>query len=107
MPYWYAATEYVPASINVVSAITSARRGSLQRDAILFKVLDLSGVNLTNVTPELSAMSGGGSVGSVVVYDTDIPGLYGIDMRLGQVAGINVIRIQAGSIVTTVSVTGQ
>ncbi len=59
------------------------------------------------VTPDVSVVSGGGAVGPVLVYDTDVPGLFGIDLRLGQIAGANVVRIQAGSIVTSVSVTGQ
>ncbi len=107
IPYWYAATEYVPATINVMSAITGARRGSMQRDAILFRVLDPSGLAVTRQTPDVSVVSGGGAVGPVLVYDTDVPGLFGIDLRLGQMAGANVIRIQAGSVVTTYSIAGQ
>jgi hypothetical protein len=107
VPYWYAATEYVPASVNVMSAITSARRSSVQRDAVLFRVLDLSGVAITDKIPEVSVLSGGGTVSSVNVYDTDVPGLFGFDVQMGRTAGLNVFQIQAGSIVTTVSITGQ
>ena len=107
VPYWYAATEYIPAYVNVMSATTSARHGSLQRDAVLFRILDLSGVAITTTMPVVSVESGGGTVGAVSVYDTDVPGLFGVDVRLGRVAGVNVFQIQAGDIVTTVSITGQ
>jgi subtilisin family serine protease len=107
VPYWYAATEYIPAYISVVSATASGRRGSLQQDAVLFRVLDLSGVAITGTLPEISVVSGGGAVGKVNVYDTDIPGLFGFDATLGFVAGPNVFRIQVGSIVTAVTITGQ
>lgn len=107
VPYWYAATEYIPAYINVMSTITSARRGSVQRDAILFRVLDLSGVALTTTLPEISVVSGAGAVSSAKVYDTDVPGLFGIDVLLSRIAGANVFRIQAGDILTDVSITGQ
>ncbi len=107
VPYWYAATEYIPAYINVLSATSSARRGSVQRDAILFRVLDVSGVAITDKLPEITVVSGDGAVSSVTAYDTAIPGLFGFDVRLGFSAGANVFRIQAGSILTDVTITGQ
>ncbi|MBL0159552.1 MAG: S8 family serine peptidase [Bryobacterales bacterium] len=106
VPYWYAATEYIPAYISVVSATTSGRRGARQQDAVLFRVLDLSGLAITDKLPEISVVSGGGTVSKVSVYDTEIPGLFGFDAALGFIAGANVFQIQAGSIVTTVTITG-
>jgi hypothetical protein len=107
VPYWYAATEHIPAYINVLSATASARRGSVQRDAILFRVLDLSGLSIIDKLPEITVVSGGGAVSTAIAYDTAIPGLFGIDVQLGFASGANVFRIQAGSILTDVTITGQ
>lgn len=107
VPYWYAATEYVPAHINVMSKITGGRRGSVQRDALKFRVLDVSGVALSGGTPEVTVTSGGGTVRRVRVYDSQVPGVFGLDVQLGLVAGANVFRIQAGDITTEVSIAGQ
>lgn len=107
VPYWYAATEMKPSQITILSAVASARRGTTQTDAVYFRVLDASGVPLTDVTPEISVVSGGGEVGPVTNYDTDVPGVFGATVRLGLVAGANVYRIQAGDAVYTVTITGQ
>lgn len=107
MPYWYAATSDVPARITNVSSITSARRGSIQQQAILFRITDAAGVALTSVTPQVTVVSGGGAVAVPVSYDSYVPGIFGIDVRLGRVAGSNVFRVEAGSVSLDFTITGQ
>jgi hypothetical protein len=107
VPYWYAVTSDVPANVTILDSITSARRGSLQRQAILFRITDASGLNLPASQPQVTTVSGGGTARGVVSYDSDVPGMFGIDVQLGPVAGTNVFRIQAGSVSADVSISAQ
>jgi minor extracellular serine protease Vpr len=106
VPYWYAVTG-APAHVTVLSAITSGRRNRNQTDAIDFRVTDVSGVALPDVEPTVTVMSGGGTVRSIYSEDTDIPGAFGVDLRLGPTAGTNVFRIQVGDAYTDVTISGQ
>ena len=104
VPYWYAAASGVPAHLTVLDGITSARRGTVQRQAVLFRVTDVSGLNLTDAQPQATAISGGGVVRAVSSYDSDVPGLFGIDVQLGPAAGTNVFRIQVGDITADITI---
>jgi minor extracellular serine protease Vpr len=106
VPYWYAATSGTPAQITVMNVSTGGRRGALVRQAVLFRITDVSGVTLGDATPTVTVTSGGGSVSRVNDYDSQIPGLFGIDVRLGPSAGANVFHIEAGSASLDVTVTG-
>jgi hypothetical protein len=107
IPYWYAVTSGVAAHVSVLDAITSARRGSSARDAVLFRITDASGLPLTSVDPVVSVVSGGGVVRTITSYDSQVPGLYGLTVRLGATVGTNVFRIQAGDISTDIAITGR
>ena len=107
IPYWYASTANVPAHVTNLYSISTARRGSLQRNAILFRVTDSSGVTLTGVQPEVSVLAGGGVARSLTSYDSDVPGVFGLTVQLGFLAGSNTFRIQAGDVYTDVTITGQ
>jgi minor extracellular serine protease Vpr len=106
VPYWYGVTS-APAHITILDALSSARRNSNQTDAILFRVTDAAGVVITDAQPQVSVVSGDGTVRRLASYDRDSPGLYGISVRLGPAAGSNVFRIQAGDAAATVTITGQ
>ncbi len=107
VPYWYATTSDTPSFIAILDSTTSARRGSMQRDAILFRVTDAAGVALPAAQAQVSVVSGGGAVGTVHSYDADVPGLFGVDVQLGFAAGQNVFQVQAGPVTVNVSITGQ
>ncbi len=107
VPYWYAVRSNKPAHIAILEQIASGRRGSVRRDAVLLRVLESSGVAMTDVPIEVTALSGGGASVDVVSYDSEIPGLFGITVQLGPAAGANVFRIQAGEASTLVTITGQ
>lgn len=106
IPYWYAVASGNPAAITILDRVTSARRGSLSRDAILFRVIDSAGVPLTTANPNVVVVSGDGSVQSVNSQDDESPGLYSVNLRLGPATGSNVYRIEAGGVAITVSITG-
>jgi subtilisin family serine protease len=107
VPYWYAVSSGKPVEVSVLDVTTSGRRNSAVRDAVLFRILDAAGLPLLNSDIQVTAMSGGGSAQSVTSYDSDVPGLYGVTVRLGPLAGSNVFRIQAGDAVLEVSITAQ
>lgn len=107
VPYWYGVTSETPAGITVLQTVASARRGATARDAILFRVTDASGLPLALAGPDVSMTSGGGAVRAVVSYDREIPGLYGVTLRLGSAAGANVVSIRAGEAAVNVSITGR
>ena len=106
IPYWYAVPSGVPARITVLDSIASGKRRSTQRDAVLFRVTDASGLSLANATPQASVTIGGGSIRGVVSHDTDVPGLFGLDVQLGPTAGQNIFVIQIGDISVQVSISG-
>jgi hypothetical protein len=105
VPYWYAVTGEA-AGITLLSTIDSARRGMTEWDAIYVRITDASGVALGETAPEVTAVSGGGVVGSVANYDAEIPGLFGITVQMGVQAGANVFRIKAGAAVLEVAING-
>jgi len=106
VPFWYAVTS-TPAQITILDAKTSAQRGSFLSEAVLFRVTDSSGVALPSVAPEATVASGGGSVNKVVSYDSDVPGLFGLDVTLDFLSAVNTFRIQAGGVVRDVTIIGR
>jgi subtilisin family serine protease len=107
VPYWYAVASDAAANITLLETATTARRGSRERDAVLFRVTDASGLPLPTASLDVSVVSGNGSVESVDSYDREVPGLFGLTVRLGRSAGANVFKISAGTASIEVSITGQ
>jgi hypothetical protein len=115
VPYWYAVPANVASNITPLYVATwddsfSPRRNSRINDAILFRVTDVSGIVLSNAQPKVTAVSGGGTVISVVSIDPDIsscdvttssglcfPGGFDISVRLGASAGPNIFEITVGN----------
>ena len=106
VPYWYAVPSGVPARITVLDSITTGRRRSTQRDAVLFRITDASGLSMPDANPQASVTIGGGSIRGIVSHDTDVPGLFGLDVQLGPTAGQNVFVIQIGDVSLQVSISG-
>jgi subtilisin family serine protease len=107
VPFWYAVMSPEPAAITVLSSTVSGRRGSVLRNAILFRVLDATGMNARDVMPQVTVESGGGAIRGIVSYDAEIPGLFGVNVQLGLNGGENTFRVQAGAAAVSVSITGQ
>ncbi len=107
VPYWYAVSSGTPAHVTAFDPITSGRRNRVQQDAVYVRITDAAGVPLTDSDPQVTVISGNGTAVGVHSYDSQIPGLYGIDVRLGPTAGTNVFRIQAGDAFVDVSIAGR
>ena len=89
----------------------TARRGARVDDAILFRVMDISGIVLPNVQPVVTAVSGGGSVINTISVDptiascdpTDVneicfAGGFDVSVRLGTRPGPNIFEIKVGNL---------
>ena len=107
VPYWYAVSNDQPAGITILSTVQTARRGSRQVDAVLFRVLDAAGLPLPQATVTVTSTTGGGVAHGVRSYDAAIPGLLGLEVQLGIPAGANVFQIETGGITREVTITGR
>ncbi len=105
VPYWRAVTLEEPAGFTVFYAASMARRGSTVRDAVLFRVVDASGVPVRDAGVAGEALEGG-TVVRISNYDSYAPGLYGITVRLSLSAGANRFRIRAGGAESVFTITG-
>lgn len=105
VPYWRAVTAGEPRGFAVLDLTATARRGSTVRDAVLFRVVDDSGVPVRGVQVTAEALEGG-TVLRVSDYDSYSPGLLGVSVQLGFVAGANRFRIRAGGVEYVFTITG-
>lgn len=107
VPYWYAVSNNEPAGITILSTVQSARRGARQVDAVLFRVVDAAGLPLPQAAVSVTSTAGGGVARGVRSYDTEIPGLLGLEVQMGIAAGVNAFRIEAGGVSRDVTITGR
>jgi minor extracellular serine protease Vpr len=106
VPYWYAATAHEPARIVILDRTASGRSNATLRNAVYFRVIDSSGVAVTAIPPEVSVTAGEGVIRQLNRFDTQVPGLYSINVVLGAAPGANTFRIQAGAATRDVTITG-
>ena len=76
------------------------------RDAVRFRVTVAAGVPIPSIQPEVIVREGGGTA-ELINYNSDSPGLWGVEVRLGVTAGANVFRIQSGDKFRDFTVAGQ
>jgi hypothetical protein len=107
VPWWYGVPSGTPAYITVVDTASTLPAGTLVSGALSFHVADSSGIVMTDATPVVTAVSGGGSVMGVVPRNFLIPGVFAVNVRLGRTPGANVFRITAGSISLDVSLVSE
>ncbi len=105
IPYWMAVTRGEPQGFTIYDQSTSARRGSTLRDAVLFKVVDSSGVPVRGADVTVEELEGG-RVLSVSDYDEYSPGLFGVTVRLSFSPGANRFRIRAGGAEYVITING-
>lgn len=105
LPYWMAVTNREPAGFTVLDQTTQARRFTTVGDAILFRLVDSSGVPLGDADVTVESLDAG-TVLRVDSYDADSPGVYGVTVRLGLLAGPNRFRVRAGGVELVFTVTG-
>jgi len=70
------------------------------------RTTDASG-QLLPVQPQVTVVSGGGTVRAVTSLDNQVPGVYSIDVVLGPTAETEVFRIQSGDVTTDISIIAQ
>jgi len=80
--------------------------GTLRRAYGVGVVTDESGIPVAGVLPRVEPVSGGGSFDGLQVY-SNAPFAYGLNLRLGPLAGANVFRVQAGEVTRELTVIGQ
>ncbi|MFN7997204.1 MAG: S8 family serine peptidase [Bryobacteraceae bacterium] len=109
VPYWYGVASSTAAHITVLYAPpTPPKAGSTVPDAIMFRITDTSGIDITSVRPSVTVSSGGGSVLSINSQDVFYPGVWSVDVRIGPSSGgTNTYHIVAGSIAQDVTITAQ
>lgn len=105
IPYWLAVTNREPSSFTVLDQTTQARRFTTVQDAILFRIVDASGVPVSDADVRVEALDAG-TVLRVDNYDADSPGVYGVTVRLGLLAGPNRFRVRAGGVELVFTITG-
>ncbi|HTT64854.1 MAG TPA: S8 family serine peptidase [Bryobacteraceae bacterium] len=105
IPYWYGVGPSTPAHITLLYVTSAPAAGAVVDDAIWFRVTDASGIIANNITPTVTATSGGGSVLAVNSQDSYFPGAWSVNLRMGPVAGTtNVFTISAGSLTLPVAI---
>jgi subtilisin family serine protease len=107
LPFWYASATGVPARITQLDITDSGRRNTTVQDAILFRLSDGAGLPIGDYNPEVSIVSGGGAIVAAHRYDKQVPGAYGIDVRLGPRAGTNTIEVRVGDVVKRFDITAR
>jgi minor extracellular serine protease Vpr len=105
VPYWLAVRDTRVAGISLLSLESDEAPGTLIRD-FYFRVVDKSGLSLTEPIPQMTVVSGSGTVLSVDLLGGNFPGVYVASMRLGRVAGLNVFKITAGGVEREVRIQG-
>lgn len=103
VPYWYAVPSGTPRFLTSLFVDdTSPRAGLLDTEAIVFRITDDTGVPVTNVDPQGSVVSGGGTVRRVYSIDSRVPGAFAVDVIPRR--GSNVFQIQAGDLTRTFTI---
>jgi hypothetical protein len=107
IPFWYAVTSGEAGQVALVDTDSSGRRGGMLSDAILFRLLESSGITLSGAQPEITVVSGGGAVLRTTSHDAEVPGLIGVTVQLGMAPGNNVFRIRSGNVYRDVTILGE
>ncbi len=107
VPYWYGV---IGPAIKLIDfpdlGLTRGRVGLLVRDAFVFRAMDASGIPIPDPDVQVTVTSGDGSVASVGKLP-DLPGLFGVTVRLGPLRGVNTFHVQVGDLGRDFTVTGR
>jgi subtilisin family serine protease len=105
VPYW---TALRGKDVKGVSIVLQDFSGTVATTSdIYFRVVDASGLSLLDPGPDVSVVSGGGSVVRLALLaPPDNTGVYVARVRLGARAGDNVFKITVGGIDRLVTITG-
>ncbi|MFN0172147.1 MAG: S8 family serine peptidase [Bryobacteraceae bacterium] len=104
VPYWYAVRTNTPGHITILDQETSAVAGATIRNAIFFRIIEESGVPVTDANADVTVTDGTGTVREVTRIGFIYPGVFRVSVELGR--GVNVFRISVGGIIRDVSIVG-
>jgi len=107
VPYWYGVASPIPAHITVLQTVNNPTAGTFSQDAVLFRVTDANGMTVVGAHPTATVVDGGGSVGGVSNHDAFLPGVFGLNVTLGPVAGTNDFEIRVSTLKQTVTIVSQ
>ena len=107
VPYWYGVASPIPAHITVLQTVNNPKAGSFNQDAVLFRVTDANGMTVAGAHPTATVIDGGGTVGGISNHDAFLPGIFGLNVTLGPVAGANDFEIRVSTLKQTVSIVAQ
>lgn len=94
VPYWHAVGSASPRHITVLKPASQGAPGSAHQ--LWIRVTDPAGIALPWEEPRAAALSGGGAVLGVTSLDSEYPGVWSVEVQLGDEAGSNVFEIEAG-----------
>jgi subtilisin family serine protease len=108
VPYWYGVASSMPAHLTILYVTSQASAGVVAKDAVLFRITDSSGIDVSGVAPTVTVVSGGGSLYLLNLPDAfNYPGVWSASLQMGPVAGNNVFTIAAGGLTQTVLIVTQ
>ncbi|MBM3812329.1 MAG: hypothetical protein FJW20_11940 [Acidimicrobiia bacterium] len=96
VPYWHAIINPNPGFVTFFNV--SATAGINATTTFRFRISDPSGVTLREIMPEVTVVSGGGSVESIDSIDHLFPGLWQARVRLGPSPSQNIFQVKVGEI---------
>ena len=96
VPYWYAVRAPAPRYITVLDHALQGVPGQPLR--LWMRVTDPAGLAVAGVEPRVIALSGGGQALGVTWLEPEYPGLWSLELRLGNEPGNNVFEIEAGGV---------
>ncbi len=106
VPYWFGVPSGTPAFVTLLTLSASGAAGSTLSEAAVFRITDAAGLPVSTA-PSVTTVSGGGRVNGIAGLGSSYPNDYAITVRLGAQPGSNVFQIQAGSVSTQITITGQ
>ncbi len=104
VPYWYAVRTNAAGQITILDQETDGTTGATIRNAIFFRIIEESGVPVTDVNADVTVVDGTGTVRDVTRIGFVYPGVFRVSVQLGR--GVNVFRIRVGDVVRDVTIVG-
>jgi hypothetical protein len=104
LPYWMAVRNSEAKAVTILDIPVRGNPGGVVQ--ILFRVTEDSGLSLIDATPEITVVSGSGSILQNTVAGSIYPGVLLARLRLGLEAGINEFKIKSGKAERTIRIRG-
>jgi subtilisin family serine protease len=107
VPYWHGVPSHQPSRISVVQSASSGTVSATVRDAIMFRILDDSGLPVNSIEPEIIPETEGSEVVRIRSLNGLYPAVWSADLRLAAAPGPVRFKVRAGAIERTLSITAR